>query len=84
MRVAPPLLASALVSLGARPAANKAGKTHTEETMAEIAGGIATSHTPTIGFALDAGKHNDPVWEPIFKGYEPVQQWLADKEPDVL
>lgn len=52
--------------------------------MAEIVGGIATSHTPTIGFALDAGKHDDPVWAPIFKGYEPVQQWLADKAPDVL
>jgi gallate dioxygenase len=52
--------------------------------MATIVGGIATSHTPTIGFALDAKKHNDPVWAPIFKGYEPVQQWLADKKPDVL
>jgi gallate dioxygenase len=52
--------------------------------MATIVGGIATSHTPTIGFALDAKKHNDPVWAPIFKGYEPVQQWLAEKKPDVL
>ena len=45
--------------------------------MAKIVGGIATSHTPTIGFALDAGKQDDPVWSPIFKGYEPVQDWLA-------
>ena len=52
--------------------------------MATIVGGIATSHTPTIGFALDSHKQNDPVWEPIFKGYEPVQQWLEDKAPDVL
>ncbi len=52
--------------------------------MATIVGGIATSHTPTIGFALDAKKHNDPVWAPIFKGYEPVQAWLAEKKPDVL
>ena len=52
--------------------------------MAKIVGGIATSHTPTIGFALDAGKQNDPVWKPIFEGYKPVQQWLADKAPDVL
>ena len=27
--------------------------------MATIVGGIATSHTPTIGFALDAKKQND-------------------------
>jgi gallate dioxygenase len=52
--------------------------------MATIVGGIATSHTPTIGFALDANKQNDSVWAPIFKGYEPVKQWLAEKQPDVL
>jgi gallate dioxygenase len=52
--------------------------------MARIIGGIATSHTPTIGFALDAKKHEDPVWKPIFEGYKPVQQWLADRRPDVL
>ena len=52
--------------------------------MARILGGIATSHTPTIGFALDANKQKDPVWAPIFEGYEPVKQWLADKKPDVL
>lgn len=52
--------------------------------MATIVGGIATSHTPTIGFALDTNKQDDPVWAPIFKGYEPVQQWLKDKAPDVL
>jgi gallate dioxygenase len=46
--------------------------------MAQIVGGIATSHTPTIGFALDANKQNDPVWAPIFAGYEPVRSpWLS-------
>jgi gallate dioxygenase len=52
--------------------------------MATILGGIASSHTPTIGFAYDQKKQDDPVWAPIFKGYEPVQRWLADKKPDVL
>jgi gallate dioxygenase len=52
--------------------------------MATIVGGIATSHTPTIGFALDTNKQKDAVWAPIFEGYKPVQQWLADKKPDVL
>lgn len=52
--------------------------------MARIVGGIATSHTPTIGFALDTHKEQDPVWAPIFEGYKPVQQWLRDKAPDVL
>lgn len=52
--------------------------------MANIVGAIASSHTPTIGFALDAGKQNDPVWAPIFQAFEPVQKWLAEKKTDVL
>ena len=52
--------------------------------MATIVGGIATSHTPTIGFAVDTHKQQDPVWAPIFEGYKPVQEWLAAKRPDVL
>ena len=52
--------------------------------MATIVGGIATSHTPTIAFAKDANKMDDPVWKPIFEGFEPVQAWLRDKRPDVL
>lgn len=52
--------------------------------MATIVGGIATSHTPTIAFAKDAGKEGDPVWAPIFEGYEPVRAWLREKAPDVL
>ena len=52
--------------------------------MARILGGVASSHTPTIGFALDTHKEHDPAWAPIFEGYKPVQRWLADKQPDVL
>jgi gallate dioxygenase len=52
--------------------------------MAKIIGAIAASHTPTIGFAYDRNKQNDPVWKPIFEAFKPVQQWLADKKPDVL
>lgn len=52
--------------------------------MATIVGGIGTSHTPTIGFALDTNKQSDPVWAPIFEAYKPVQAWLTEKRPDVL
>ncbi|WP_338243276.1 gallate dioxygenase [Aurantiacibacter hainanensis] len=52
--------------------------------MAQIVGGVATSHTPTIAFAKDAKKFDDPVWKPIFEGYEPVQEWFREKKPDVL
>ncbi|MEN9889868.1 MAG: hypothetical protein RLY78_163 [Pseudomonadota bacterium] len=52
--------------------------------MATIIGGIAASHTPTIGFALDTGKQHDPVWAPIFDAFAPIQGWIAEKQPDVL
>jgi gallate dioxygenase len=52
--------------------------------MARILGAVASSHTPTIGFALDTHKEHDPAWAPIFEGYKPVQRWLAAKQPDVL
>jgi gallate dioxygenase len=52
--------------------------------MARIIGGIGSSHSPTIGFAFDKQKQNDPVWAPIFEGYKPIREWLAEKEPDVL
>jgi gallate dioxygenase len=52
--------------------------------MARIIGAVASSHTPTIGFALDARKQDDPVWAPIFDAYRPVQEWLAAQQPDVL
>ena len=47
-------------------------------------GQAAAESGADIGFALDAKKHQDPVWAPIFAGYEPVRKWLADKKPDVL
>jgi gallate dioxygenase len=52
--------------------------------MARILGAVATSHSPTIGFALDKQKQADPVWAPIFEAYGPVREWLAEKKPDVL
>src|SRR4051812_23145859 len=52
--------------------------------MARIIGGIGTSHTPTIGFALDAGKQEDPVWAPIFAAYAPLREWLTRERPDIV
>jgi gallate dioxygenase len=52
--------------------------------MARIIGAIASSHTPTIGFALDSGKQNDPAWKPIFEAYVPIRRWLETRKPDVL
>jgi len=52
--------------------------------MASIIGAIAASHTPTIGFAFDRDKRDDPVWAPIFTAFAPVREWLERKQPDVL
>jgi gallate dioxygenase len=52
--------------------------------MARIIGAIATSHTPTIGFAKDRRLDNDPIWKPIFDAYAPIRAWLAEKRADVL
>jgi len=51
--------------------------------MARIIGGIACSHTPTIGFAHDKHSSDDPVWGPIFAAFAPVRQWLEAHQPDV-
>lgn len=40
--------------------------------------------SPPSVVAYDKGKQDDPYWAPLFKGYEPVARWLADKKPDVL
>src|SRR6266478_1375467 len=52
--------------------------------MARIIGGIASSHSPTIGFALDNSSETDPAWAPIFAAYRPVKRWLEEKKPDTL
>ena len=52
--------------------------------MATIVGAVASSHTPTIGFAYDRNKQDDPVWAPIFEAFRPIREWFARKKPDVL
>jgi gallate dioxygenase len=52
--------------------------------LATLIGGIAASHTPTIGFAVDRDKRNDPVWAPIFESFQPLRDWIDERKPDVL
>ena len=52
--------------------------------MARIIGGVAVSHTPTIGFAYDTNKQADPAWAPIFEGFEPLRAWFRERRPDAL
>ena len=52
--------------------------------MAKIIGGLAVSHTPTIGFAVDHNKQEESAWAPIFESFAPMQKWLEEKKPDAL
>jgi len=52
--------------------------------LAKIIGGLAVSHTPTIGFAVDHNKQEESAWAPIFESFAPMQKWLDEKKPDVL
>jgi protocatechuate 4,5-dioxygenase beta chain len=51
--------------------------------MARITAGIASSHVPAIGAALDNGKSGEPYWKPIFDGYAHAKEWIAKEKPDV-
>lgn len=51
--------------------------------MAEVIWGLATSHVPSIGAAMDRRKTEDPYWKPLFDGYAPARAWMARHTPDV-
>ncbi len=52
--------------------------------MARITAGVATSHVPAIGAAIDQGRTQDDYWKPVFDGYEWVKQWEQQEKPDVV
>ena len=52
--------------------------------MAQLLGGLATSHIPAIGGAIAKGLQNEPYWKPFFDGFPPIHRWLAQAKPDVL
>jgi protocatechuate 4,5-dioxygenase beta chain len=51
--------------------------------MAQILGGVCTSHIPAIGSAIAKRLQQDPYWKPFFAGYPPVREWLARVKPDL-
>jgi len=52
--------------------------------MARITAGVATSHIPAVGAAIDLGKTHEPYWQPVFDGYEFSKRWIAEHRPDVV
>ncbi len=51
--------------------------------MAEIIGGIGTSHVPAVGAAIDKGKTGEPYWASFFEKTGPLKEWVAQAKPDV-
>lgn len=52
--------------------------------MAHISAGVATSHVPAMGAALDLNKTAEDYWRPVFAGYEWTRKWVAEAMPDVI
>jgi protocatechuate 4,5-dioxygenase beta chain len=52
--------------------------------MARITAGIATSHIPAIGAAMDLGKTGEAYWQPVFAGYDWTRAFEAAQKPDVI
>jgi len=52
--------------------------------VVRITAGVATSHVPAIGAALDNGKAGEPYWQPVFAGYDASKAWIAEQKPDVV
>jgi protocatechuate 4,5-dioxygenase beta chain len=51
--------------------------------MAKIVAGVATSHVPAIGAAIDLGKTQEPYWARVFSGFEHSKKWMEELKPDV-
>jgi protocatechuate 4,5-dioxygenase, beta chain len=54
--------------------------------MARLTAGIATSHVPLMGVAIDQGKTGEDYFQPIFAGYDWTREWISKPEnkPDVV
>jgi protocatechuate 4,5-dioxygenase, beta chain len=52
--------------------------------VARIVAGVATSHVPAIGAAIDNKRTQEAYWQPVFEGYAPSKKWIAELQPDVV
>ena len=51
--------------------------------MARIIAGVASSHVPAIGAAIDNKQTEEPYWKRVFAGFEKSKEWIAKAKPDV-
>lgn len=51
--------------------------------MAKLIGGLAASHVPAIGVALDKGQSQNDDWKPFFDGTIAGKEWVKAQKPDI-
>ena len=51
--------------------------------MAEIVGGVGSSHVPAVGAAIDKKQQQEHYWAPFFEKLEPIRDWMDGVRPDV-
>ncbi len=52
--------------------------------VAHISAGVATSHVPLAGNAVDKGRTQEAYFKPLFDGFEKSKAWIKEQSPDVL
>jgi len=52
--------------------------------VAKIIAGLASSHVPAIGAAIDNKQTEEPYWKRVFSGFEKSKEWMAKTRPDVV
>jgi protocatechuate 4,5-dioxygenase beta chain len=51
--------------------------------VARIIAGVASSHVPAIGAAIDNKRTGEDYWKRVFSGFEKSKEWMAKTKPDV-
>src|SRR4051795_11501162 len=67
----------------ARPNRNRRHPARRGRNVARITAGVASSHVPAIGAAIDNKQTEEPYWKRVFSGFEKSKRWMADTKPDV-
>ena len=52
--------------------------------MARITAGVACSHIPALGVAVDFDKTEEAYWKPAFAGFDWTRAWEKEEKPDVI
>jgi protocatechuate 4,5-dioxygenase, beta chain len=52
--------------------------------MARITAGVAASHVPAIGAAMDRDQVGTEYWKPLFDGFRWTRDWMSKQRPDVV